>query len=154
VSNATIAAQHAPKQATAQPIFDFEKKSHIAPTTKRSAAPLLRTTPRFAQLAPRMLFFLFFVVKQTPFCHIAKHISFATSKRWFFRLFPLFRYIKIRKKDALCYNPITKRIIGRRHGACRVPAKSQILWDAAQAQGCTKRTAQAEHRIDEPRIFL
>jgi hypothetical protein len=32
---------------------------------------------------------------------MAKHSSFATSKRWFSRLF---RNIKSRKKDALCYS--------------------------------------------------
>jgi hypothetical protein len=30
-----------------------------------------------------------------------------------------------------------KSFDGRRCGACRVPAKSQTLWAAAQAQGCT-----------------
>jgi hypothetical protein len=32
---------------------------------------------------------------------VAKHISFATSKRWFSRLL---RLIKSRKKDAFCYS--------------------------------------------------
>jgi isoleucyl-tRNA synthetase len=49
---------------------------------------------------------------------------------------------------------IAKRIDGRSLGACRVPAESQILWDAAQAPSRTSSTAQAEHRSDEPTNFL
>jgi hypothetical protein len=50
--------------------------------------------------------------------------------------------------------PITKRIDGRSLGACRVPAKSQTLWDAAQVPSRTSGTAQAEHRSNEPTNFL
>jgi queuine tRNA-ribosyltransferase len=63
--------------------------------------------------------------------------------------------------------PTAKRIDGRSLGACRVPAKSQTLWDAAQASSRTGHsglpkneifldggTAQAEHRSDEPANFL
>jgi outer membrane lipoprotein-sorting protein len=49
--------------------------------------------------------------------------------------------------------PIAKRIDGRSLGTSRVPAKSQILWDAP-APSRTSCTAQAEHRSDDPTNFL